>query len=69
MTAPIRHLDIHRDRHRASAEFELGPLRAKADIDIGTSGLWAVTGLVGVVLTGVAGIVWVALGPARRRGR
>jgi hypothetical protein len=69
MTAPIRHLDIHRDRHRASAEFELGPLRAKADVDVSTSGILAITGLVGVILAGVAGIVWASLGPARRRGR
>jgi hypothetical protein len=54
-------------RHRAKAELKLGGFCAKAKIDIGTRGLLAVTGLVGVILGGTAAIVWAATGPGRRR--
>jgi hypothetical protein len=54
-------------RHRAEADVKLGGFSATAKIDIGTSGLLAVGGLVGVILGGTAAIVWAATGPARRR--
>ena len=54
-------------RHAAEAELKLGTFCATAKVDIGTRGLVAVAGLIGVVLAGAAAIVWAATGPARAR--
>lgn len=53
--------------HVAEAEVKLGRFSASSRLSITTGGLLAVGVLVGVILSGTAGIVWVATGAARRR--
>jgi hypothetical protein len=52
--------------HHTSLKLRVGGARLSADIGIGTDGLLAVAALVGVILAGSAGIVWVATSPTRR---
>jgi hypothetical protein len=54
-------------RHSAETEVKLGRFSATSRLSLTTGGLLAVTGLVGVILSGTAAIVWVATAPARRR--
>lgn len=53
--------------HVAEFDVKLGAFSAKTRLSITSVGLLAVAGLVGAILGGTAGIVWVATGPARRR--
>lgn len=54
-------------RHVAKVDVRLGSMTMHSKLAISTGGLLAVSALVGVILAGTAGIVWVATGPARRR--
>lgn len=54
-------------KHVAEFDVKLGAFTATSRLSITSGGLLAVAGLVGVILGGTAGIVWVATGPARRR--
>jgi hypothetical protein len=51
--------------HKATYEFEAGPIRGRASASITTGGLLAVA----VILLSVVPIIWAATGPARTRGQ
>ncbi|RYG36343.1 MAG: hypothetical protein EON93_05215 [Burkholderiales bacterium] len=54
-------------RNVASVDARLGSFKINTKLAISTGGLLAVSALLGVILAGTAGIVWVATTPARRR--
>ena len=52
------------DRQTAVAEFEAGPIRARAEVSVTPAGLLALGALISGILLSSAAIVWAA-----RRGR
>ena len=52
------------DRQTAVAEFEAGPIRARAEVSVTPAGLLALGALISGILLSSAAIVWTA-----RRGR
>jgi hypothetical protein len=59
--------DLKASKHVADFDIKIGKIHATSRLSITTNGLLAVATLVGVILSGTAGIVWTATGPARRR--
>jgi hypothetical protein len=56
--------DVH---HVAVFDAHFGSVKLKSRLSVSTGGLLAISALVGVILAGTAGIVWVATAPARQR--